>query len=110
MAQLISANPSLFVGICFPRPGLRSEPSTPVRGRDVAKTLEHPRAAVARLWQLDLDSAELHVAGGLRDHRPLGRRKFHWRPRAGATSVRFRLRARPLPPAPGARQNRLPED
>jgi len=25
-------------------------------------------------------------------------------------SVRFRLRARPLPPAPGARQNRLPED
>src|SRR6266481_2931141 len=49
MAQLISANPSLFVGIGFPRPGLRSEPSTPVRGRDVAKTLEHPRAAVARL-------------------------------------------------------------
>ena len=71
----------------------------------VTATIDEPRVLTVHIGHdpVEHDPVEVLPSGPLEvEHRTLevGLR----------ASVRFRLRARPLPPAPGARQNRLPED
>ena len=71
----------------------------------VTATIDEPRVLTVHIGHdpVEHDPVEALPSGPLEvEHRTLevGLR----------ASVRFRLRARPLLPAPGARQNRLPED